>query len=285
MNANNLIDEIKKSGFLLEWKVAKIFEETGFSVDQNLLLNPFILSKSFSDRLIEVDVLAIESRIGGPADGYVVECKGAASSDKLVLIPTPKDLHSLPSIYFDSGAVKLDGNRNIFCVNSSPDSPSFCHTGDFFTGKEGGPFQKAAKQDEKNNLYKGISQLHLAIDAVFLNYPKSSFRVFPVIVTNAEIHVVTFDLALSTDEQVKTRVVPWAAYQNPMFYDESTTQIGRNDWTVINGGASDALYADRHRIPAVWIVNVAYLKEFITDPGKLCRGVIKSPKTGGSSCL
>jgi len=259
-----LINEIKKSGFLLECQVAQIFLNRGFQVEQNLLLKTLIPSPEFPKQLVEVDVFARELRTERPGDGYIVECKGAASADKLVLLPTSTRVHSLPSVYFKE-TVFMEGKENILCDNDSSDLPVYCHTGDFFAASQNG--FKASKHEERNNLYRGIEQLYFAIDAAFLTYRGTPFRAFPVIVTNAEINVVKFNASPTSDAPVSTRVVPWAAYRNPMVYDSEASKIGRGLW-LKNGDSDLGAYVNQKRIPVIWIVNVKNLESFITSPSK-----------------
>lgn len=271
MNSKALADGIAKSGYLLEWRVAQIFYSLGtFSVEQNLLLETQIPSESIPERLIEIDVLGTLARKSEPFDDrYIVECKGSSGSDKLVLLPTSKRNLSLPSVYFGPDTVTLNGNKVFMCDSMSRDLPPCCHTGDFFTIKEGKKeFSKANREDDRNNLYKGIIQLYSAMDAVFLEYRRTPFRAFPVIVTNVEIHVAEFDLSAPPEKRITTRIVPWAAYLNPMIYrDQNGSKIGKHDWKFI-GDSETKHFVFERRIPAIWIVNIESLREFIVSDSK-----------------
>lgn len=262
---NELIAEIGRTRFLLETKTAAVFESQNFIVEQNLL--PEDVAGKY-DRLVELDVLATSrpGSGGGAKESYIVECKGAASHDKLVLIPTRKSFHEFPSVWLNGGRVRLVDGRSIVCENGKNSVfPACCHSGDFFLS-HGRGFQRSSKQDDRNNLNKGIVQLHEATQAIFNRHfegsaSKPTLEIIPTIVTNAEIHLVKYDLSKPSDQQTSTTIIPWAVYINPMISGPYWAWTGRDGHPSMN-------YAQQRRIPIVWIVNFDHLESFIRSYSK-----------------
>lgn len=131
-----------------------------------------------------------------------------------------------------------------------------CHNGDFFTQTNNG-YQRSSKQDDRNTLFKGVTQLNAAIEPVLKVHSGKNLELFLTIVTNAQIHVAKFDLKRALDQQVSTAEIPWAAYTNPLVSSR------RFDWEAV-GGSDAAKYAEQKRFPVVWIVNFEYLEEFVS---------------------
>lgn len=247
-----LNEEILKSGFLLECRTAQIFLDCGHDVEQNLLSE--FPSNHVPNRLREIDVLAIRAP-NESVEGsiYVVECKGASPKDKLVLNPSAEIKYRVPRFSFQNGRVKLIGKDSITC--NVGNKRYYCHTGDFFSRQKKGEFQRSGKQDEKNNLFHGITQLHDGLDAAFRKYRKlGNYEVFPLIVTNVEILIAHFAPGKrNIGQEVHTESVPWAICRTPLVYPSEDSKISREPWLHDDDESSCKVFTQARRVPGVYV--------------------------------
>lgn len=86
------------------------------------------------------------------------------------------------------------------------------YSGDFRSASV--PYKKTPRQDDKNNLYKGLQQavegtssLQEIIDKIVSNSPQRAMKVFPIIVTNTKIF-------LKEDDEANEIETKWALYQH-----------------------------------------------------------------------
>lgn len=254
---------VLSEGYALEWRTAEVFRQLSTDVRQNVIFDTFDPQEGYR-ATVEVDVLAsiyhsVRSHV------FVVECKGASSSDVLTLIEGAESFYSAnqPRYFLDNRVCDLSSTFTI--APNATRGPSFSVTGDFFRRNEKS-YVKASKQDEKSNLFKGITQLIAGLDAAFDDYKRQGSQfvlnseVMPMIVTNAKIKIVRFkkpgesvNLAQPTIESI-----PWVMHQNSVGFGWSN--FFRNiEWKNRSG-------AER-RFPYIWIVNIEYLNEFITRQG------------------
>lgn len=212
LKEESLKQAILKSGFLLEGQTAKVFSDSGYNVKQNRRIEGDSSEKEFPRRLHEIDVLAIHQS-DFTKKAFIVECKGSASTDVLVLIKTAQNHHSFPTTTVLNRRIIQDPSENITCNNTHKNSASCCHTGDFFGLKKSGndEYEKISKNEDQNNFFKGVQQLHIGINSFFKEYGNgdSAYSMYSLIVTNADIIVASLSNDLKNKE-VLTKKVPWA---------------------------------------------------------------------------
>lgn len=270
VQAQQLSDEIKRTGFLLEEATADVFNSKNHYVEQNsLLFNEFAKSSS-AERMIEVDVYAEQrsSSTGGARNCYVVECKGGQSSDRLILIPIKDGETQIPRLFIKGPSVTISNNDCFFAYRTDEPTqyPYLCHTGDFFKNSNG-KFTKSSTQEDHSNLYKGLTQIHWAVDSVYKNNENvDQLQVFPMIVTNTEIHVAIYNID-TPEDLVTTKQVPWVAYRNPIIHKWKESHMGFVEWKSSEHQIAKQ-YTQPRRVPIVWIVNINSLAAFVTSTTK-----------------
>ena len=222
---NSIKQATDMEGFGLEEKTLKIFKDGGFDVWNN-----FPLANNLS-----VDIFAYSE--SNPI--FIIECKGSLPDHCLTLWDESKRLidekpnthqalkkdsrllcHRFLEVlvsesnkgmhyYFPS---IVNENQVILCAEEIwPPFFTFryCHTGDFRSGTA--PHKQLPKQDNKNNLYKGVKQLlarianlQTKITEIVSESSATRKRVIPVVVTKARIYVVV--------DQEQPAEVGWAIY-------------------------------------------------------------------------
>jgi hypothetical protein len=262
-----LVEEILRTGFLLEHQTAAEFRRVNYQVERNLLLPSRIPSNEYLQRLAEIDVLARFRHGHGRDSVFITECKGASPKDKLVFLPVENNSGYLLQAVFTKQVIQLNTDNGLRSDGDAKSGLYLCHNGDFFEEIDNG-FKRASTQEERSNFYKGIVQLYYALDAVYIRFrDEAEIVVWPLIVTNAEIHVV--DFADGTPESTKTIPVPWVAYRNPLTYTSTSSSIGAVDWKDAVGPSGKPIHP--MRIPTIWVVNLKALKSFLVSNSKMYR--------------
>jgi len=269
---NSLKQAILKSGFLLEIQTAKILTESGFLVTQNKRFEGVQTKGEPINNLDEIDILAIQRNDFITKITYIIECKGSASADFIVLMKSSDKEIVAPNVTITDSNIILENSEGILCKNNSPMFPNFCHTGDFFSHKRNGEFEKLSKNDDQNNLYKGIKQLQTGLNFFFKEYRNAStaFSIHQLIVTNATIAVTELSHELKKNE-VDIKIVPWVAYLNPFSFG-ADSQISLGKWELFDSARASHLSKSKapklKQLPIVWIVNVEHLKAFLSSGTK-----------------
>lgn len=243
----------KKEGFALEVKVQQVFEANNFTAEQNFRNEPGS----------PIDVFACRFG-GGEASVFITECKGSSADSHLLLFGNtveciaiePKmnkgiNFRSLARLTCESdGAIAnyqpdATFQKCIFLRNDDqwPTGMRHAYSGDF---RKGNDCKKLPRNDEKNNVYKGVSQLlddlsHLKNTLSLLAKKREALnqviieplKIIPLIVTNASIFIKEND----REEIIK---VKWAVY--------STAGVTKREGKLAN---------------YIFIVSVDALDEFI----------------------
>ena len=255
-----LREEVLKSGFSLEWRVAKVFKRLDYNyiVRQNHLLSADDSIEKNYTSLVEIDVLAHCCKWELDIS-YLIECKGARKESALILFESPEEYNkSFPTVYFSKhNNVRLDCKENILA--SCDFGPRACYTGDFF--------QVGKKNNKNSNLFKAMFQLTESIDLYFKNwvlaekYPQGAGRetqIIPVIITNADIYVTTFyenySRKLINVDEPQIYSVPWALITNTIAYSgQSTLSSVKWSATAVNWYKA----AQERRFPYFWVVDIS----------------------------
>lgn len=237
-----LLEYGSKEGFQSEHEIKKSFEINNFSAYQNYSVNG----------CEPVDVFAYPKN-GSSKTIFVIQSKGSSSTRVLHLFGKTEEymnessgshLLSMPGQGIAYRPLELLGceknkgfNYYIPDITSEPIVPistssmpialRYCYTGDFVARTEVGDYKKSPRQDEKNNLYKGVIQviaslfsLHQEIERIVDNNQPSCMRIIPLIVTNTEIYV------RENIEPTLLHQVKWAIYQpNPAITAASSIKI------------------------------------------------------------
>lgn len=173
MEIQKIIEAAQKSGFNLEFKTKKVFEERGDICTFNQLIN-------FQNNLIEID---ITSRAFN--EHIIVECKGGTPDSYLILIKDPSDTNRNYNIN-----IRENIYLNQFVYFG--DAP-ITFTGDFYSNT----YNRISKDDSKNNFYKAQEQIANAIpaysDFIINSISSETNFILPIIVTNTKIFVVDFE--------------------------------------------------------------------------------------------
>lgn len=183
MEIRKVIEAAQKSGFNLEFKTKKVFEERGDRCTFNQLIN-------FNDNLIEIDITSQALN-----DHIIVECKGGDPDSYLILIKDASNQSRRSNI-------KICDNIYLQQFTYFGDAPvSF--TGDFYNSN----FNRISKDDSKSNFYKAQEQIANAIpaysDFITRSISPESSNILPIIVTNTKIFVVDFELNEPTAQNYK----------------------------------------------------------------------------------
>ncbi len=238
-----LSEAAKKQGFPLEYDVKETFSKNRFMAEQNF---------SLEGEYPAVDVVAYRN-----GTVFICECKGSAPDNILLLFGNSKDFitadrgahmktfqgithRPLPQLYYEreSGCMYdfpsgTHGQVILICAQDCPVIPAalrHCYSGDFRKNKP--PYNQTAKSNEKNNLFKGISQLKTDVKNIETIITKiadgcASLRIIPLIVTNVQIFIC---------ENGSDKLIPV-------------------NWTVYDCDSEALQYA--------FIVNRSFLEEFI----------------------
>lgn len=167
---------------------------------------------------------------------FLIECKGTSPENKLLLVEETNSAYYQPNNIFTEilipdlsidGGLLTSGGKSI--LSSKNNGPLQVFTGDFFKWDENKCiYTQAAKNEDANNLYKGVHQLNVAIAAMIANRQLriSQYQniLVPMIVTNAEISVVNY-------EENEIFTVPWAFYRNRI--EGSANNIGYIPYIII----------------------------------------------------
>ena len=274
MDYPKLKDAILKEGFSLEWKTNAIFSNAGYKCGQNSLWT----TGTGEEDKVEIDIIATKRQISEMTT-YLCECKGTIPDTPLVLLESPDLMDTaVPTFEWSKDALILNEHKNVFSGVLS--GPFHTFNGDYFTAKREGGYQKASRQEDRSNLYKGLCQLTAGLDAFFHliaqhrpQDPKDAihFSFIPAIVTNARIQVARFSKIGGADaspENPQFAEVPWALYRNSKQYVAGSA-LHKVKWVkTVNPQVNSPVHPDNYSLPYVWVINIEHLEAFIAAEKK-----------------
>lgn len=249
----SLVDEMKKEGIPLENKVCKILNERGYTAEKN----PFEKENSEMD----IDVFAVPY-LRPSSSILVIQCKGAGPEMILSLNgDTDASIRKDPSMYegiwyrnlelltyaqeglkYEAPVMTYHKAKVLICSDKNTRwsvISRHAYNGDF---RRNGDYKKAPKQDNSNNLYKGLQQLTAGVfsSQVIERIRSHSeakagpIRIFPIIISNAPIFLVEDNYENNAIE------VNWAVYQ-----------------------CENVMLENEQKVKHAFIVNVEALGEFV----------------------
>jgi hypothetical protein len=187
-----------------------------------------------------IDVFSYPRTAAGYNSIFVTESKGSAPDKPLLLFDNSIEIiksdlkmyqgvshHQLPTLRYEENQGFFYNQPNpafekvvIICAQETSILPytfRYCISGDFRQKNEKNWYEQIPRQDNKNNLFKGIQQtviaislLHEKINALTKNsVTQNGIHVIPLIVTNAKIFIRAYD-ASHRKEIIE---VDWAIHQ------------------------------------------------------------------------